>query len=108
MRPICDQCFGPSTGPSCPAGAESKREIGGIGRLLDEAPEDLPCRNLELVTPEVIPADVHQPDEAALPAARNRKCASKISAVEALVVLLAGNLPPAFPSAGVSTSHDFR
>jgi hypothetical protein len=45
----------------------------------------------------VIPADVHQPDEVALPAARNRKCVSTPGTVELLVVLLAGGLMPAFP-----------
>jgi hypothetical protein len=44
----------------------------------------------------VIPADIHEPDEAALLAARNRKRARKIGAVELLVVL-AGDLPPALP-----------
>jgi hypothetical protein len=47
-----------------------KNDSGGIGRLLDEAPEDIPRRNPELVIPAVIRADVHEPDEAALPAGR--------------------------------------
>jgi hypothetical protein len=33
----------------------------------------------------VVPADVYQPDEAALPNARNRKCASSKLTVELLV-----------------------
>jgi hypothetical protein len=45
----------------------------------------------------VIPADVHQPDEAALPAARNRKYGSKQAAGEFPVVLLTGNLLPVLP-----------
>jgi hypothetical protein len=61
--------------------------------LLDEAPEDLPRRNVNGVIPPVVPADVHQPDEAALPATRNGKCAKKPLAVEQLVVLLAGDIP---------------
>jgi hypothetical protein len=73
------------------------REIGGIGRLLDELPEDLPRRNVNGVIPAVVPADVHQPDETALPAARNPKCGSKPLAIELLVALLAGDLPPALP-----------
>jgi hypothetical protein len=64
---------------------------------LEKAPEDLPRRNENAVTPGIIPADVHEPDEAALSTARNRKCASKIWAVELLVVLLAGDLPPTLP-----------
>jgi hypothetical protein len=72
-------------------------DIGGMGRLLKEVPEDLPRRNHKLVTPEVIPADVHQPDESELLAARNRKCAGKPVAVELLVVLLAGDLLPVLP-----------
>jgi hypothetical protein len=52
----------------------------------------------------VILADVRQADEAELAATRNRKRASKPAAVELLVVLLAGDLPPT----NVSTSHDFR
>jgi hypothetical protein len=45
--------------------------------LLDETPEDLPRRNPEVVIPGVVSADVHQPNEAALPAARNRKYVCK-------------------------------
>jgi hypothetical protein len=76
-----------------------KREsnIGGIGGLLDEAPEDLTGSNAKEITAAVISADVHRPDEAALPAARNRKSASEILAAELLVVLLAGDLPPLLP-----------
>jgi hypothetical protein len=59
--------------------------------------EDLPPRNQKLVIPVVIPADVHQPDEAALHATRNHKCASRQPAVDLAVVLLAGNLPPVLP-----------
>jgi hypothetical protein len=36
-----------------------RSDIGGIGCLLDEVPEDFPRRNVEAVIPEVIPADVH-------------------------------------------------
>jgi hypothetical protein len=50
-----------------------------------------------LATPEVIPADVRQPDEPALLAARNRKCAGKLIAVELLVVLLAGDFLSVLP-----------
>jgi hypothetical protein len=81
MAPMCDQGFGPSMGALLPParvesgkgnavkGVERRRrwkgnrsdigEIGGIGRYLDEAPEDLPRRNPGLVIPEVVPADVH-------------------------------------------------
>jgi hypothetical protein len=72
-------------------------DIGGIYRLLDEVLEDLPSRNHKLVTPEVIYADIHQPDEPALLAARNRKCAGEPVAVELLVVLLAGDLLSVLP-----------
>jgi hypothetical protein len=44
----------------------------------------------------VIPADVHQPDEPALSATRNRKCASKIEVIELPVILLAGDFLPVF------------
>jgi hypothetical protein len=80
--------------------AESERDTGGIGRLLDKAPEGLPPRNYKTVIPAVIAADVHQPDEAALPASGNRKCASKPPSIDLLVAIL--------PSTDVSTSHDFR
>jgi hypothetical protein len=40
------------------AGAEREGDIGGMGRLLDEAPEDLPRRNPNVVIPIVVPADV--------------------------------------------------
>jgi hypothetical protein len=89
-------------------GMHAKSDIGGIGRLLKKAPEDLPRRDVKAVIPTVVPADIHQPDETALPAARNRKCTGKIFAVELLVVLLAGDLRQLIPSVDVSTSHDFR
>jgi hypothetical protein len=75
VAPMYDQSFSPLMGPSAPARAESEIDIGRIG-LLDEAPEDLPGRNQWLVIPEVIPADVHQPDQTTLTATRNRKHAS--------------------------------
>jgi hypothetical protein len=75
----------------------AKSDIGGIGGILDEGPEDLPRRNANLVTPVVIPFDVDQPDAAALLAARNRKCVGKPLAVELFVVLLAGDLSPVLP-----------
>jgi hypothetical protein len=75
----------------------AKSDIGEIGRLLDKVPEDLPRSNHKAVNPIVVPADIHQPDEAALSAARNRKCGGKSAAVQLSVVLLAGDLPPALP-----------
>jgi hypothetical protein len=72
----------------------NESDIGGIGSLLDNSPEDLPRRNASAVTPGVIPADVHKSDEAALLTARNRKCACRPEAVELLVILFAGDLPP--------------
>jgi hypothetical protein len=81
--------------PAAPAEGESG--IGGIGCLLAEAPEDLPRGNAKFVIPEVIHADVHQPDQATLPTTRNRKCTTKIQAVELLDALLVGDPPPALP-----------
>jgi hypothetical protein len=79
-------------------GFGSSAAVSGPGRpLLEEGPEDLPPINAKAVTPKAIPADVHQPHEAALPAARNRKCACKRLAAELVVVLLAGDLPPTLP-----------
>jgi hypothetical protein len=72
-------------------------DIGEIDCLLDEVPEDLPGSNHKLVTPEVIPVDVHQPDEPAPLAARNCKYSGKPVAVELLVVLLASDLLPVLP-----------
>jgi hypothetical protein len=60
-------------------------------------PEDLPRVNPKAVIPEVIPASVHQPDDAALLAARNRKRASRTRSVDLLAVLIAGDLPPVLP-----------
>jgi hypothetical protein len=94
---ICDLGFGPSTGLFCPTRAENESGIGRISCLLAEASQDLPGRNSKDVIPEVVPADFHQPDEAELPAARNRECASKQGAIELIVVLLAGDLLPALP-----------
>jgi hypothetical protein len=45
----------------------------------------------------VVLADVHQPDEAALPATSKRKCATSKCAIELSVIFLAGDLPPALP-----------
>jgi hypothetical protein len=45
----------------------------------------------------VILVNVHQPDEAALTTAHNGKCGSKKAAVELLIALLAGDLPPVLP-----------
>jgi hypothetical protein len=59
------------------------------------SPGDRACR--KDITPEVVPADLNQPDKVALPAARNRKRASQQLVGELLVVLLAGDLPPALP-----------
>jgi hypothetical protein len=42
----------------------------------------------------MVAADIHQPDEAALPTARNDKYDSKTPAVELFVVLLAGDFRP--------------
>jgi hypothetical protein len=61
MAPMCDQGFGPSMGALMPP------HVSGKKSLLDEAPEDLPRRNAKEVIPVVIPPDVHQPDQAALP-----------------------------------------
>jgi hypothetical protein len=58
--------------------------MGGISRLLEEAPEDLSGRSQKSVTSEVILADAHSPDEAALPASYDRKCAGKLTAVSGL------------------------
>jgi hypothetical protein len=71
--------------------------VTGILLGVDEAPEDLPRRNASAVITEVISADVHQPDKAVLPGARNRKCAWKPLAVERLAVLPAVHLPPGRP-----------
>jgi hypothetical protein len=120
---MCDEGFGPSIAALLPParvesgkrntvkGAErcrrqkgkrsDIREIGGGIGLLDEAPKDVLRRNEKAVIPEVVPADVHEPDKAALPAARNRKCATKPVAVELPVVLLAGELPLALPAGGL-------
>jgi hypothetical protein len=65
----------------------SESDIGGIGHLLEEAPDDRPRSIKKVVTTEVVPADVHQPDEATLPAARNRRCASKPEAVPLFVLI---------------------
>jgi hypothetical protein len=55
-------------------------------------PEDLSRRNHNQVTTPVVPADVHQSNEVALPVARNRKYATKMTAVQLLIGLLTGDL----------------
>jgi hypothetical protein len=77
--------------------SNNETHMEGIVYLLTEASEDLPCRNVKAVIPVVIPADVHQPDEAAVPAASNRKCACKKHVAELFAVLLAGDIPLAIP-----------
>jgi hypothetical protein len=73
------------------------RAESDISRSLDEVPEELPCRNPEIVPIDVIPADIHQLDEAALSTACNRKCACKPAAAELPVVLLVGAFLPGCP-----------
>jgi hypothetical protein len=85
---MCDQGLSP------PGRVESESDIGEIYCLVDEAPKDLPRRNPNLVIPAVVPADVHEPDAAALLAARNRKYTNKTITVEMLAFLIAGDLPP--------------
>jgi hypothetical protein len=68
-------------------------DIQGIGCLLNEASQDLTRRNHKSVISELIPANVHQLNEAALPAARNCKASREIPAVEFLVVDLTPGLP---------------
>jgi hypothetical protein len=60
-----------SARPSRGRKAKANNDIGGINYFLKEAPEDLPHRNHNVVTP-----DVHQTDQTALSAARNFKCVS--------------------------------
>jgi hypothetical protein len=86
-----------SAGATPPARVESERDTGGIGRLLDEVPEDLPGRNEMAVIPAVIPGNVHEPNEAAVAATRDRKCACKPVSVELIVALLAGEIPSLLP-----------
>lgn len=93
---MCDQGFGPSPGRPAPS-ARPKTEIGGIGGLPDEDRKDLPRRNPNVVSPYVIPAHVHQLNEGELPTERTRKCASKISATELLVLLLEDDYGPIAP-----------
>jgi hypothetical protein len=47
--------------------------------------------------PVMVPADVHEPDEAAVFGTGNCKCANQPAVVELPVVLLASDLPPALP-----------
>jgi hypothetical protein len=83
-------------GEICHTVGTSKSNIGRIGCLLNEGPEDLARRNLKAVIPAAIHADVHQPDEAAFPA-RHSKRVRKPDAVKLLVVLFVVDLPPALP-----------
>jgi hypothetical protein len=85
------------SGPTRNGGGETGKDIGGVGGLLDERPEDLPRENAKMISRSVIPTDRHQPDEPALRGPRNRKCACKSPAVELLVALLAANLLPTLP-----------
>jgi hypothetical protein len=45
----------------------------------------------------VVRADISKPGKAALAASHNQKCACKIYAIELVVFLIAGDLPPALP-----------
>lgn len=74
-------------------------DIGEIGWLVGEGPEG---RHAQEVASEVIAADVRPPDEAALPGASDRKCVSKLAAVEPVVV----HLRALCPLADVSTIQD--
>jgi hypothetical protein len=88
MAPLCDEGFGP----------ESESDIGGIGRLFNEAPLR---RYAKAVIPKAIPADVHRPDEAALSAIRNCKCDSSFISVELSIAVVAGHLSPGSPSGAI-------
>jgi hypothetical protein len=98
MAPVCDLGSGLSIG--------AERDIEGIGSL-DEIPEDLRGRNVEVVIPEVALANGHQPDEASIPAARNRKYTSSKATVELVITPSRATSRQLFSSADVSTSHDF-
>jgi hypothetical protein len=109
MAPICDEGFGRSMKSVRPPRAQSESGIGGISHSLEAAPEDLPRGNPKAITPRVIPADVHEPDETAIRAICNRKCASHPAAIDAIVVLFAGGLSPSFPvRRRVTTSYGNR
>jgi hypothetical protein len=71
MAPTCDWGFDPSM--------VRKRDVGEIGCLLNEAPEDPRDRKAK---------GVHQPDEADLPVINNRKHASEVHTVDLFVVVL--------------------
>jgi hypothetical protein len=80
--------------PAPHAGGQQKgKRHRKIGCLLNEAPEDLPRRNGNGVLTRAVSAGVHPLDDAALPAARSRKCASKPLAVELPIALLASDRP---------------
>jgi hypothetical protein len=76
---------------------ETAQIFAGIGRLPDEAPEDLPGSNRKAATPAMVLPDLLQPDAATLPGARKRKCASRFAAVGLLVIVLMGDPAPAVP-----------
>jgi hypothetical protein len=61
-----------SARPSGGRKAKANNDIGGISYFFEEALENLPHRNHNVVTP-----DVHQLDQTALSAARNFKCVSQ-------------------------------
>jgi hypothetical protein len=52
---------------------------------------------VEAIIPAVVSANVHPPNEAALPAACNRRYTDFKAAIEFLIVLIAGNLLPVHP-----------
>jgi hypothetical protein len=95
--------FQPADGALCPVLRKAKVAPGN--RLTRGGSRRSPRQKRKGSQPPVVPAHVHQPDEAALFGARNRKCTMKHGAVDLPVILLAGDLSP---SANVSTSHDFR
>ena len=70
MLPVCNEGFRLWTGASC-SSARAKSDIGRIECSLEKGPKDLPCIKCNEVARIVIPADVHQPDAAALPATAN-------------------------------------
>jgi hypothetical protein len=61
-----------------------------------------------VVISEVIPTNIHHPNETAIPTTHNHKCASGPFAVELLVAFFAGDLSLTLPTADCSMIHDCR
>jgi hypothetical protein len=89
-------------------GMYAKSDIGGIGRLLDEDPEDLPRTNEKAVIPPVVLAEFTNRMKRHSPPPATGNVPVNLEPLSCLLFSSRATSRQFSPSADVSTSHDFR